>query len=135
MFKQIFLIVSLFALSFMATTVYGQSNKPQESSYENAIVQESISFLSDQMSSTIELTTPEQEGSYSKKQARLILKKFFKNHPVEDFQISRSGDLSDGSTFYIGELKDKKAETFRVYMVLKKSAGSWQIHILHFTKK
>jgi hypothetical protein len=54
---------------------------------------------------------------------------------VTSFHINRSGDFPDGSTFYIGELKDKHAEIFRVYMVLKKSEGSWQIHILHFNKK
>lgn len=135
MYRKFILLLTILILFVTPLPVSGQEQSNIESTYETAISSQNINYLSKNMSSTVELTTPEQKGSFSNQQARLILKKFFEKHPVKSFKISRNGDFPDKSRFYIGELIDKKGNSYRVYFVLKKSSGKWKVHILHFNKK
>lgn len=77
--------------------------------------------LSKYFDENIELTLPDKSDSYSKAQAQLIVKDFFKNNGVKGFELKHKGDAPDGH-FCIGTLQTT-AGSFRtnVFMKMKNS--------------
>ena len=73
--------------------------------------------LANYFGENVELTLPDQSDSYSKAQAALILKDFFNNNGVKDFEVKHKGDQSGGK-FCIGTLQTK-AGNFRTTVFMK----------------
>jgi hypothetical protein len=65
----------------------------------------------------VELTLPAQSDSYSKAQAVLILKDFFTNNGVKNFEVKHKGDQS-GSQYCVGTLQTKSGN-FRTTVFMK----------------
>lgn len=65
----------------------------------------------------IELTLPDKSDSYSKAQAQLIVKDFFKNNGVKGFELKHKGDAPDGH-FCIGTLQTNSG-SFRTNVFMK----------------
>lgn len=67
----------------------------------------------------VELTLPDKSDNYSKAQAVLILRDFFNNNGVKNFDVKHKGDNGSGQ-FCIGTLQTKSGN-FRttVFMKLK----------------
>ena len=70
-------------------------------------------------------------GSYSKTQAEIIIRDFFKNIPVKSFTLNHQGSSDDGSKYIIGTYKTSSTE-YRVYILLKKLKDKLLIHQLQF---
>ena len=73
--------------------------------------------LSNYFGDNVELTLPDQSDSYSRAQAILILKDFFTNNGVKNFDVKHKGDQSGGQ-FCIGTLQTK-AGNFRTTVFMK----------------
>ncbi len=82
---------------------------------------------------TIDLMVPENEGSYSKTQAELILKNFFDKFKVKSFTLNHQGSSNDGSQFIIGTLNTNNGN-FRTYCYIKKISNTLNIQQLQFEK-
>lgn len=130
--QQILFYVLLLILSLISLSIQSQGLSKQ--TFEKIFKEQNISKLNKYLNSTIELKTPTKEGSFSKKQTQLILKKYFAQHPVKDFTVQREGKFPDGSVFYLCKMADKSGENYRVYFVSKKTSGEWLIHILQIEK-
>ena len=65
----------------------------------------------------VELTVPDKSDSYSKAQAQLIIKDFFKNNGVKGFELKHKGE-SPGGHFAIGTLQTN-AGNFRTNVFMK----------------
>jgi len=87
--------------------------------------------VSKYFNSTLDLTTPDNEGTYSKTQAELILKDFFTKHPVASFKIDHQGSSVDGSQYAIGTYVSGST-SYRTYFLLKKSTAGSLIQKLEF---
>jgi len=90
--------------------------------------------LADYFSSTIDLEMNEINGSYSKTQAEIILRDFFKNNPAILFTINHQGDSDDGSKFFIGTYKTN-TKNYRVYGLLKKESDQLVLRQLQFDEE
>ena len=80
---------------------------------------------------TIDLTVPSGEGTYSKTQAEQILKNFFTKNPPKSFSINHQGSSNDGSLFAIGTYISGST-SYRSYFLLKKVASGYVIQQLEF---
>jgi hypothetical protein len=87
--------------------------------------------LASYFNSTVDLTVPSGDGTYSKSQAEMIVKNFFTQYPPVSFKINQQGSSNEGSQFSIGTLITKTAK-FRTYFLLKKVNGTSLIHQLQF---
>jgi len=65
----------------------------------------------------VELTLPVKSDSYSKAQAQVILKDFFSNNGVKNFELKHKGD-SPGGNYCIGTLQTKSGN-FRAHVFMK----------------
>lgn len=96
-----------------------------------AIKKGSSSEVAKFFNSTIDLTVPDNEGTYSKTQAELILKDFFTKYPPSSFSINHNGSSNDGSLYAIGTYSTG-SDSYRTYFLLKKSGTTYLIQKLEF---
>jgi hypothetical protein len=90
--------------------------------------------LADYFSSTIDLELGAINGNYSKTQAEIIMRDFFKDNPVKSFTVNHQGDSEDGSQFFIGTYTSG-AKEYRVYGLLKKESNLLVLRQLQFDEE
>ena len=100
----------------------------------NSIKSGNASSVSKYFNSTLDMTTPDNEGTYSKTQAELILKDFFTKNLPASFTINHQGSSNDGSLYAIGTYVSGTS-SFRTYFLLKKVNTSYLIQKLEFEKQ
>jgi len=97
----------------------------------NAIKSGKATAVSKYFNSTLDLTIPGNEGTYSKPQAELILKEFFSKNPPKSFAVNHQGSSNDGSLYAIGNYVSGSV-TFRTYFLLKKVNTGYLMQKLEF---
>jgi hypothetical protein len=97
----------------------------------NAIRKGSASELAVYFNSSIDLTVPDKEGSFSKAQAEQIVKDFFTKNTPKSFEIKHQGKSADGSNYAIGTLVTNTGH-FRTYFLIKSIANKSYIQQLQF---
>ncbi len=80
---------------------------------------------------SLDLTVPGSEGTYSRSQAELIVKDFFKTNNPRAFSIRHQGMSGEGAHFVIGQLETTNG-SFRVYFLVKTTAGQARLTQLQF---
>lgn len=81
---------------------------------------------------SIDLIVPGNEGTFSKAQAKQIIKDFFNNNPVESYVMTQTGSGLGNSIFVIGILTLKNQMQYRVYYLLRKDGTSTAFYIQQF---
>ncbi len=89
-------------------------------------------WLSSFFSSTIILTVPDNEGTYSKTQSELIMKNFFTKNPPRNFSIKQKGFSGEGSQFAIGNYVSTTGKLYRTYFLLTRTNNKYFITLLEF---
>lgn len=82
-------------------------------------------------SSTVEITLPDKDGSFSKVQAEMVMKDFFTKNPPVTFSVNQQGSSSGGSQFMIGSYKSG-SRVFRAYVLFKPVSGQLFIQQIEF---
>ena len=90
--------------------------------------------LSKHFNARVDITLPSVDDTFSQNHATQVLKDFFTKYPPSSFIINHDGTSNDGSLYLIGTYKSGD-NTFRVYILLKKSADRFKIFQLQFEKK
>lgn len=90
--------------------------------------------LAGYFNTTIDLTLPGSEGTYSKSQAELIVKGFFASNTPEDFTINHRGSSGEGSQFCIGDLITDNGN-YRTYFLVKAINGRSVLTQLQFEEE
>lgn len=90
--------------------------------------------LSVYFGNTLDLTLTNNEGTYSKTQATLILKDFFANQPVKTYVVNHKGSSDSGSLYMIGTYSTG-IQNFRTYILIKKIEGTYFIQQIQFEKE
>jgi hypothetical protein len=98
----------------------------------SAIKNGNASQLSKYFDNTVEITVTDKSNTYSKSQAELVLKDFFDNNIVKNFEIVHKGD-NTGAQFIIGTLNTKNGE-YRTTIYMKKNGDRQLLQELRFEK-
>ncbi len=85
------------------------------------------SELAKHFNTSVELVILDKEDVYSKQQAEQILKNFFEKNKVKEFTLLHQGGKA-GAQYAIGNLTTSNEKTYRVYFLVKESAGKPLIH-------
>ena len=78
----------------------------------------------------VELSLPVKSDSYSRAQALVILKDFFANNGVKNFELKHKGD-SPGGNYCIGTLQTKSGN-FRAHVFMKTKGGKEVLKEIRF---
>jgi len=124
--------MTILLLSFQSIPGPGQDDINKQ--IVAALTSGDVDALSEYFNSNIDLGISGNDDSYSKAQATQILKDFFTKNPVKSMKITKQGSSTDGSQFYIGEMK-AGTDTFRVYYLLKKVEGRFFMKQLQIQKR
>jgi hypothetical protein len=79
------------------------------------------SQLSRYFDSRVDITLPDKSDNYSRTQAEMILRNFFSNSGVKNFEIKYKGE-SNGSHYCIGTLHTRSGD-FRTKLFMKNKSG------------
>jgi hypothetical protein len=85
---------------------------------KNAFAKGNAAQLSSFFSSTLNLTVAEESGSYSSRQAKLILQKFFSDHPPKSFIIKNTGTISNNARYMLGTYLADNKDEYSVYVLV-----------------
>lgn len=83
---------------------------------------------------SVDLMVPGSEGTYSRSQAELIVKDFFKSNAPRAFAVRHQGSSGEGANFVIG-LLETTSGNFRVYFLVKSSGAGAQLTQLQFEEE
>lgn len=84
--------------------------------------------------SMVELNFEGEKSNYSKSQAELVLKEFFKKYPATDFQYIHQGASKQGLTYVIGKYTFEDG-SFRVWILIKKFEDSYLVDSIDFSRE
>ena len=90
--------------------------------------------LSAYFNSTIDVTIGNNKSPYSKAQAELVLRDFFKANPPADFTIMHTGSSKAGLKFAIGQYKSGKT-AYSVLIRIRENEKNWLIHEISFVRE
>ena len=99
---------------------------------EKAIQSGNAANVSKYFNSTLDITVPKNEGTFSKTQAEMIVKDFFTKNPIKSFTINHKGTSNDGSKYGIGTYINTAGISYRTYFLLKKVEQNFLIQKLEF---
>lgn len=128
--KIALLVIASISVS-LSFALFNSNNDDIISDIAAAIKSGNAANVSKYFNTTIDLTVPAGEGTYSKTQAEQILKDFFTKNPPKSFTINHQGASNDGSLFAIGTYISGST-SYRSYFLLKKIASGYCIHQLEF---
>ena len=81
----------------------------------------------------VDISMPDKTNSYSKSQGESVLKDFFTNNPVKNFEIIHKGENA-GSQFCIGTLLTKNG-SFRTTIFMKQKGDGQVLQELRFENR
>lgn len=87
----------------------------------NAIKSGNANQLSKYFDERVDISIPGKNDNYSKSQGELILKDFFSNNDVKDFQIKHKGE-NNGSEFCFGVLRTQTGN-YRTKLYMKQKGN------------
>ncbi|HMO61399.1 MAG TPA: DUF4783 domain-containing protein [Ferruginibacter sp.] len=79
---------------------------------------------------SVEISMPDKSNSYSKSQAEMIIRDFFSNNSVKNFEIIHKGE-SAGSQYCIGTLQTKSG-AYRTTIFMKQKKETQVLQELRF---
>ncbi len=98
----------------------------------NAIKNGSASQLSKYFDNNIEITMTDKSSTYSKSQAELVLKYFFENNVVKDFEVLYKSDNASAQ-FIVGTLLTSNG-VYKTTIYLKQKGTEQLLQELRFEK-
>lgn len=99
----------------------------------SAIDNGSSSDLSKYFDSSISLNVNGLQGDYSKNQAELVLKDFFKKNPSMGFTLVFRSESNPSISSYIGDYQTGQG-MFKVFIKVSQQASDFKIYSLEFVK-
>jgi len=117
--KSIYLIIGFLILSGVSLADISDDCRI---AIQSGNAKELVNFFT----SPVELRTDDEEGSYSKTQAEVVLKNFFRSNPATSFTYNHKGTSPGGAKYAIGSYKTANGE-FRVYIKMKSVGGKYLI--------
>ena len=82
----------------------------------------------------VELNFEGEKSNYSRSQAELVLKEFFKKYPPTDFQYIHQGASKQGLTYVIGKYTFENG-SFRVWILIKKFQDNYLVDSIDFSRE
>ncbi len=99
----------------------------------SAIQDGSSSELARFFNPTISLNINGQQGEYSRNQAEIVLKDFFKKNPPLDFSLVFKNENQSSVSTYIGEYASGQS-SYKVFIKVSQVESSFRIYGLDFVK-
>lgn len=121
------------ALFLAAVFVYGSVlAQPQVDEVYRTLNAGEVANVVKYFDNIVDITIKDEQSTYSKSQAEMVLRNFIAKNPVQSFTLKHKGNAaSDNTTYLIGELKTTRG-SFRVYLSFKQKGKNYLLQRLKF---
>ncbi|MFI5153443.1 MAG: DUF4783 domain-containing protein [Chitinophagales bacterium] len=89
-----------------------------------------VDQLSPYLDYRVDIALPDKTDTYSKSQAEMVIRDFFENNGVRNFQVKQKGE-SGGSEFCIGLLQTRNGD-FRTSIFMKQKGDKQYLQEIRF---
>lgn len=127
------IVLSLFIFFFTGAVLQAQEQDiiiQVRDAFRSASSKEVAKLLNE----TVDMNIQGNIKNYSKSQAEIILRDFFKKNPPTSFVIIHHGASQTGLPYAIGEYKSN-SDTYRVWVRIKKFGNDFVITEIRFIKE
>jgi len=130
----LFRSVLVFFLTMSLSTLMAQFSSVNETKEfcVKALKANNIDNFVSTFSNPIEISLPDQENSYSKVQAGMVIRKFMNNNKVDSFTLKQSGKSTGGSEFIIGDMKSVNGKEYQIYFLFTMIDNKAFLHLIEF---
>ncbi|MEI6310697.1 MAG: DUF4783 domain-containing protein [Bacteroidota bacterium] len=119
----------LFFISFLMIAAH--LVQAQNTQVNAALSAGNSALLATYFETTVNITILDNENTYSKQQAEIVIKDFFAKHLVKSFSAIHEGASPEGSKFAVGKLVTSNG-TFRTFVLIKQKGTSFVIQEIRF---
>lgn len=131
--RRTFFFLGMFIfLIFNETSAQNNQDTVLNSKIVESIINADVDGLSNFFYTQIDLVFPDEFGIYSKRQAKFILKDFFKDNVPESFNIINQNN-NKGSNFIVGKLHTA-SQHYRVCFLTKENKNETLIYQIRIEK-
>jgi len=121
---------AILLLSSFTTYTSGKTTGMEMEDIVVALKSGNATNLSRYFDNRIDLTLPDKSDNYSRTQAEMILRNFFTNAAVRNFEIKYKGD-NNGARYCIGTLKTKSGD-YRTRLFMKNKGDKQVVQEIAF---
>lgn len=107
--------------------------KPNIAPIVSALNEGSSSDLAQFFDASIQLNVNGQQGSYSKNQAEVVLREFFKKHPPQSFSVVYKSENKATLSSYVGDYQSIDS-SYRVFIKVSNHEQELKIYSLEFVE-
>jgi len=93
-----------------------------------------VEKISTYINSNVDITIEDNDDTYSKEQATVILNDFLTKNPIKSIKLLHNGASGSNTQYAIASAVTKNG-TYRVYMLIAKEADSFQLVELRFEEE
>jgi hypothetical protein len=120
-------------LTFVLVQVNGQHTAALPNGTIMAVKNADAEKLSNSFNEQIEIILPNKTGIYSRKQAEMVIKDFFNQHSVVEFQLIHQGK-KDNASYAIANYHASSGR-FRITFLTKNKSGKIYIHQIRIERQ
>ena len=121
-------LVFLILFTIVGTIANAQS---QFSGISSAISNQNSTELSKYFDAQVEITTPEDDDTFSKAEATNVMKSFFAKYNVSSFNLEHQSSKGKGAEYAIGDMI-ASGKKFRVFIYVAEKNGKAVIQQMQF---
>ena len=122
-------VIFFLALGVFATA-QAQSPESTIEKVASAIKSADSNALASFFNTSVEVTTPDADNMYSSKQATFVIKEFFSNYALKNFEILHQGN--SGITYYATGSTSTDKGNFDTNIFIKNTGGKYLITQIRF---
>ncbi|OYT10398.1 MAG: hypothetical protein B6I18_09335 [Bacteroidetes bacterium 4572_112] len=129
--SKVFILMILMTFSFESNA---QKNtiKSIKTKCINALKTNDIGSFVSTFSNPVDISLPDNENSYSKTQAKVVMKEFLQKNKTKSFKVKQSGKSTGGSEFVIANLTTKNDLKYQIYILITVSDDEANVHMIEF---
>lgn len=132
--KSVLSVLLVFFLAAMPSIVTAQNSTIKEVKDKciRALKNNNSEAFVSTFSNPVDISLPDKENSYSKTQAKVVMKKFLLENRTKSFKLKQSGKSTGGSEFIIANLITDEGVKYQIYMLFTLSNGEAHVHLVEF---
>lgn len=129
--RVVMLLFVLFSVSSIAIAQNSTVKEVKEACVK-ALKNNDIDAFVKTFSDPIEIALPDEENSYSKTQASMVIRKFLQKNKLQSFNVKQTGKSTGGAEFIIGEMITTTGAKYQVYMLITLIDSKAYLHLIEF---
>jgi len=127
------LVLIVFIITFsLNTNAQSSSITDVKNNCITALKNNNINDFISTFSNPVDISLPDNENSYSKIQAKEVMKKFLLKNKTKTFKVKQTGKSTGGSEFVIAEMGTDKGIKYHIYLLITNSNNKASLHLVEF---